>query len=114
MTLPEAPTLAVLPQSPLPSGPKTGVLGAALASAQPSVPALAAVYPTDASQQTLFRLPLALRQPEQVPHIAPHFVEQLRQQTQRNWCGAIPAVDTHTLDAGLRGWLTAGQCLYRP
>ena len=102
LTLPEALTLAVLPQSPsYRLEPKTGVLGAALTQARNRLfQRWQRVYPTDASQQTLFRLPLALRLPEQVPYIAPHFIEQLRLQTQqlvqRDTC-----VDT-TLDAGLQ------------
>ena len=102
MTLPEALTLAVLPQSPsYRLEPKTGVLGAALTQARNRLfQRWQRVYPTDASQQTLFRLPLALRQPEQVPYIAPHFIEQLRQQTQQ-LVQRDTRVDT-TLDAGLQ------------
>ena len=102
LTLPEALTLAVLPQSPsYRLEPKTGVLGAALTQARNRLfQRWQRVYPTDASQQTLFRLPLALRQPEQVPYIAPHFIEQLRQQTQQ-LVQRDTRVDT-TLDAGLQ------------
>ena len=70
------------------------------AGAQPSVPALAAGLPHRRQPATLFRLPLALRQPEQVPYIAPHFIEQLRQQTQQ-LVQRDTRVDT-TLDAGLQ------------
>ena len=65
LTLPEALTLAVLPQSPsYRLEPKTGVLGAALTQARNRLfQRWQRVYPTDASQQTLFRLPLALRLP---------------------------------------------------
>lgn len=102
LTLPEALTLAVLPQSPsYRLEPKTGVLGAALTQARNRLfQRWQQVYPTDASQQTLFRLPLALRQPEQVPYIAPHFIEQLRLQTQQ-LVQRDTRVDT-TLDAGLQ------------
>lgn len=102
LTLPEALTLAVLPQSPsYRLEPKTGVLGAALTQARNRLfQRWQRVYPTDASQQTLFRLPLALRQPEQVPYIAPHFIEQLRLQTQQ-LVQRDTRVDT-TLDAGLQ------------
>lgn len=82
LTLPEALTLAVLPQSPsYRLEPKTGVLGAALTQARNRLfQRWQRVYPTDTSQQTLFRLPLALRQPEQVPYIAPHFTLRQSQQ----------------------------------
>ena len=81
LTLPEALTLAVLPQSPsYRLEPKTGVLGVALTQARDRLfQRWQQVYATDSSQQALFRLPLALRQPEQMPYIAPHFIEQLRQ-----------------------------------
>ncbi|CAI2472738.1 Penicillin-binding protein 4 precursor [Serratia ficaria] len=85
LTLPEALTLAVLPQSPsYRLAPKTGVLGIALTQARSRLfQRWQNVYATDGSQRALFRLPLALRQPEQMPYIAPHFIEQLRRQTQK-------------------------------
>lgn len=85
LTLPEALTLAVLPQSPsYRLAPKTGVLGIALTQARSRLfQRWQNVYTTDGSQRALFRLPLALRQPEQMPYIAPHFIEQLRRQTQQ-------------------------------
>jgi penicillin-binding protein 1C len=102
LTLPEALTLAVLPQSPsYRLEPKTGVLGVALTQARDRLfQRWQQVYATDSSQQALFRLPLALRQPEQMPYIAPHFIEQLRQQTQQ-LVQRNSRVDT-TLDVGLQ------------
>lgn len=102
LTLPEALTLAVLPQSPsLRIDAKTGVLGAALTQARNRLfHAWQRKYATDSSQTALFKLPLALRQPELMPYIAPHFVEQLRQQNQQ-----IIRTDTRidtTLDANLQ------------
>lgn len=102
LTLPEALTLSVLPQSPsYRIDPKTGVLGSALTQARNRLfQRWQGVYATDSSQKALFQLPLALRQPEQMPYIAPHFIEQLRQQNQplvqRN-----TRIDT-TLDVGLQ------------
>lgn len=102
LTLPEALTLAVLPQSPsYRIDPKTGVLGAALTQARNRLfQRWQAHYETDSSQISLFRLPLALRQPEQMPYIAPHFIEQLRQQNQ-HLAGTDTRTDT-TIDAGLQ------------
>jgi penicillin-binding protein 1C len=102
LTLPEALTLAVLPQSPsYRLEPKTGVLGAALTQARHRLfQRWQQAYATDGSQRALFQLPLALRQPEQMPYIAPHFIEQLRQQTQQ-LVRRDTRVDT-TLDAGLQ------------
>lgn len=102
LTLPEALTLAVLPQSPsYRIDPKTGVLGVALTQARNRLfQRWQAHYETDSSQISLFRLPLALRQPEQMPYIAPHFIEQLRQQNQQ-LAGTDTRTDT-TIDAGLQ------------
>lgn len=102
LTLPEALTLSVLPQSPsYRIDPKTGVLGDALTQARNRLfQRWQGAYTTDSSQKALFQLPLALRQPEQMPYIAPHFIEQLRQQTQR-LVQHDTRVDT-TLDAGLQ------------
>ncbi|HHQ6536543.1 TPA: penicillin-binding protein 1C [Serratia fonticola] len=102
LTLPEALTLSVLPQSPsYRIDPKTGVLGQALTQARNRLfQRWQGVYSTDSSQRALFQLPLALRQPERMPYIAPHFIEQLRQQTQQ-----LVQLDTRvdtTLDAGLQ------------
>ncbi|AHG19225.1 penicillin-binding protein [Chania multitudinisentens RB-25] len=102
LTLPEALTLSVLPQSPsYRIDPKTGVLGNALTQARNRLfQRWQGIYATDSSQQALFQLPLALRQPEQMPYIAPHFIEQLRQQNppliQRD-----TRIDT-TLEVGLQ------------
>ncbi|WP_410014520.1 penicillin-binding protein 1C [Sodalis sp. C49] len=102
LTLPEALTLAVLPQSPryrIDAG--AGVLGALLSQARNRLfQRWQRHYGVDASQGALFRLPLALRQPERLPFIAPHFIEQLRQQNQR-YIGTDTRIDT-TLDAGLQ------------
>ena len=102
LTLPEAMTLAVLPQSPSNRiDPKTGVVGATLTQARNRLfLRWQAHYATDSSQLSLFRLPLAMRQPERMPYIAPHFIEQLRQQNPQ-----VIRTDTRidtTLDAGLQ------------
>lgn len=102
LNLPEALTLAVLPQSPsYRIDAKTGVLGTALTQARNLLfSRWQAHYATDSSQISLFKLPLALRQPENMPYIAPHFVEQIRQQNPQ-----VIRTDTRTdttLDAGLQ------------
>ena len=102
LTLPEALTLAVLPQSPsYRMTAKTGVPGPKLVQARNRLFARwQKYYPIDSSQIALFSLPLALRQPEQMPYIAPHFIEQLRQQTQQ-LVQTQNRIDT-TLDARLQ------------
>lgn len=102
LTLPEALTLSVLPQSPsYRVDDRTGVVGAALMQARNRLfQRWQAVYPTDSSQYALFQLPLALRQPERMPFIAPHFIEQLQLQNQR--IARSPQAIHSTLDAGLQ------------
>ncbi|MCS3431747.1 penicillin-binding protein 1C [Klebsiella sp. BIGb0407] len=102
LTLPEALTLAVLPQSPsYRMSAKTGEPGVKLVQARNRLFARWQKYtPTDSSQTALFSLPLVLRQPEQMPYIAPHFIEQLRQQT-RQLVQTQNRTDT-TLDARLQ------------
>ncbi|POP49861.1 penicillin-binding protein 1C [Superficieibacter electus] len=82
LTLPEALTLAVLPQSPrYRLGANNAVVSDRLMQARNRLfRRWQDHYPTDPNQRALFRLPLALRQPEQMPYIAPHFIEQFRQQ----------------------------------
>ncbi|MCG8710637.1 penicillin-binding protein 1C [Brenneria sp. 4F2] len=102
LTLPEALTLAVLPQSPsYRIDGDIGVLSPALTQARNRLfLRWRARYGADDSQLALFKLPLALRQPEGMPYIAPHFIEQLRQQNQQ-LTQADTRIDT-TLDAGLQ------------
>jgi len=102
LTLPEALTLAVLPQSPsYRMTAKTGVPGTRLVQARNRLfMRWQKHYPIDSSLISLFSLPLALRQPEQMPYIAPHFIEQLRQQTQQ-LVQTQNRIDT-TLDARLQ------------
>ncbi|MDX5630748.1 MULTISPECIES: penicillin-binding protein 1C [unclassified Brenneria] len=102
LTLPEALTLAVLPQSPsYRIDGNLGVLSAALTQARNRLfLRWRARYGADGGQLALFKLPLALRQPEGMPYIAPHFIEQLRLQNQQ-----LARIDTRidtTLDAGLQ------------
>lgn len=102
LTLLEALTLSVLPQSPsYRIDARSGVLGAALTQARNRLfYRWQKTYPTDSSQTALFQLPLALRQPEQLPYIAPHFIEQINQQNQR-LVQLDNRIDT-TLDANLQ------------
>ncbi|HEY4466582.1 MAG TPA: penicillin-binding protein 1C [Klebsiella sp.] len=86
LTLPEALTLAVLPQSPsFRSDSRTGVVGPALTKARNRLyQRWLASHPDDVSYAALFQLPLVLRQPEQMPYIAPHFIEQLQRRQRLN------------------------------
>ena len=97
LTLAEALTLAVLPQSPsLRINPRSDEVSPPLMQARNRLfQRWQQYYATDASQRALFSLPLALRQPQDLPFIAPHFIEQLQNGERQ------PRVDT-TLDAGLQ------------
>lgn len=97
LTLAEALTLAVLPQSPsLRINPRSDEVSPPLMQARNRLfQRWQQHYATDASQRALFSLPLALRQPQDLPFIAPHFIEQLQNGERQ------PRVDT-TLDAGLQ------------
>ncbi|KAA8999077.1 penicillin-binding protein 1C [Affinibrenneria salicis] len=102
LTLPEALTLAVLPQSPGNRMTRDSrVAGPALSEARNRLYRRWLVrHPQDVSLAALFRLPLALRQPEAMPFSAPHFIEQL-QQSRRQQALNGQRVDT-TLDASLQ------------
>lgn len=102
LTLPESLTLAVLPQSPrYRLGANNNVVSTRLMQARNRLfQRWQKHYPTDASQISLFSLPLALRQPEQMPYSAPHFIEQFRQQYPQ-YAHQETRIDT-TLDARLQ------------
>lgn len=84
LTLPELMTLAVLPQSPtLRLQDKSGLVGEQLFQARNRLFKRWQIeHPDSAEYEALFSLPLHLRQPEQLPFIAPHFVDQLIQANQ--------------------------------
>ncbi|MGL4858263.1 MAG: penicillin-binding protein 1C, partial [Enterobacteriaceae bacterium] len=102
LTLAEALTLAVVPQSPYYRIDKTtGIVGKKLQASRNRLFARwKALYGADKSQDALFHLPLAMRQPEQMPFIAPHFVEQLQRQYRLQ--AYRPAAVTTTLDTALQ------------
>lgn len=102
LTLPEALTLSVLPQSPsYRLDKKTGVVGESLTKARNQLfVRWQEKYVTDPFQQALFSLPLILRQPEQMPFVAPHFVEQIMARHYAN--GSSPTSINTTLDANLQ------------
>ncbi|TNY27696.1 penicillin-binding protein 1C [Fulvimonas soli] len=80
LTLPEALTLAVVPQDPSRRlrAPRQGVINPPLAEARNRLYARwLRRHPRDAAWAPLFRLPLALRPLSQLPFEAPHAVEQV-------------------------------------
>ncbi|SES77158.1 penicillin-binding protein 1C [Thorsellia anophelis] len=82
LTLPEILTLAVLPQSPsLRLKDKSGLVGERLVNARNRLYSRwVELYPDDRQYEDFFSLPLKLRQPEQLPFIAPHFTDMLKLQ----------------------------------
>ncbi|MDR1285180.1 MAG: penicillin-binding protein 1C [Campylobacteraceae bacterium] len=79
LTLPEALTLAVLPQSPSYRIDKnTGYVGEKLTKARDELfEKWQNEFEVDNLTKALFKLPFSLRQPENLPFIAPHFTQQL-------------------------------------
>lgn len=79
LTLPESLVLSVLPQSPSYRIDKnSGYVGEKLTKARNELfEKWRDVYGTDEFTSALFNLPFTLRQPENIPFRAPHFVEQL-------------------------------------
>lgn len=84
VNLPEALTLMVLPQSPTYRVDKlTGVAGTALVNARNRLfLRWLENDPVDDNISALFNQPLIMRQPEKLPFIAPHFINQIIQQSQ--------------------------------
>ncbi|HZP67160.1 MAG TPA: penicillin-binding protein 1C [Rudaea sp.] len=81
LTLPEALTLAVLPQDPSRRAREEAgetTIGPRLVAARARLfRRWLRAHPDDAAQAALFQLPLALRPPERLPFAAPHFVEEV-------------------------------------
>jgi len=79
LNLQEALTLAVLPQSPSYRIDKnTGIVEKGLQEARNRLfTSWKKTYLTTSFDEALFKLPLTLKQPEQLPFLAPHFVDRL-------------------------------------
>lgn len=79
LNLQEALTLAVLPQSPSYRIDKnTGIVEKGLQEARNRLfTSWKKIYLTTSFDEALFKLPLTLKQPEQLPFLAPHFVDRL-------------------------------------
>lgn len=103
LTLPEALTLAVIPQEPSRPLQSNGVLiNPALAQARNRLYAQwLRKHPRDASLKPLFALPLTLRPLARLPFEAPHAMDQLLT-AQRTSGDALPPIVTTTVDLGLQ------------
>ena len=81
VSLPEALTLAVIPQDPsqrVREAADSGLINPKLAKARSRLfDRWIAKHPEDAASAPLMRLPLQLREPEHLPFAAPHFVEEV-------------------------------------
>ena len=102
LTLPEALTLAVLPQSPsYRIDSTTGIVSPALSQARNQLYLRwLEHHPADRNMEALFQLPLTLRQPEKMPFISPHFIEQIQREKQQQ--AIVQPVITTTLDKNLQ------------
>jgi penicillin-binding protein 1C len=105
LSLPEALTLAVIPQEPARGLPGkvngSSVIDKALKLSRGRLFARwVATHPADASAQPLFELPLRLRPLSQLPFEAPHFVDQVL--AERRLDGDEEMRVSTTLDLGLQ------------
>ncbi len=107
LTLPEALTLAVLPQAPTRRGrlragehAEASYAGAGLSAARARLYARwRQRHPVDAAQDAAMALPVSLRAPRALPFLAPHFVERVI--GERSLHPAAPRLST-TLDLRLQ------------
>lgn len=83
LSLPEALTLAVLPQSPsFRIDKQEGVLGDNLVKARNNLfKQYEVLYDVDDFTKSLFKLKFSLRQPERLPFIAPHYISQIENES---------------------------------
>ncbi len=94
LTLPEALTLAVLPQAParrgrLAAGADGSEIGPALRAARDRLYArFSEAHPADSSNDALISLPLRLRAPRELPFYAPHYVERVLAERWRHGGGS--------------------------
>lgn len=102
LSLPEALTLAVLPQNPSLRGViHGGIANPRLIAARNALYARwLRAHPTARTEAALFRLPLAMRSPRQLPFRAPWFVDQVL--ARRTPAGRPATWQRTTLDLGLQ------------
>ena len=80
LSLPEALSLCVIPQNPVKRNPTTPEGYARLKAARNSLfERWVETRPADVAQKIFFDLPMSIRSPEELPFIAPHFVNELDQ-----------------------------------
>ncbi len=84
LSLPEALTLAVIPQNPNKRNPTTSSGYQHLLQARQNLfQRWLADHPSDVSKETFFSMPLNVRPPEDLPFLAPHFVNHVKQKMSR-------------------------------
>lgn len=77
ISLPEALTLAVIPQYPAQRGPTLSRLQSLKETRDALFKRWLLTYPNDATQKALITLPLQLQSIQQLPFLAPHFVDDV-------------------------------------
>ena len=104
LTLPEALTLAVLPQAParrgrLAAGAEGAQIGPALRAARDRLYArYRQAHPLDSSNDALISLPLRLRAARELPFQAPHFVERVLAERWRRGGGEVQLISSLDLE----------------
>lgn len=99
LSLPEALSLAVIPQNPSARNPTTQSGREQLASARSRLfDAWIGAHPDDRKRASQFDLALQFRSPEQLPFIAPHLTERLEAELPATTIGPVQT----TIDIGLQ------------
>ena len=91
LSLPEALTLAVIPQNPNKRNPTLALNSTDLLSARKRLfNRWLEAYPEDQSKAVQFDLPFAVRTPEELPFLAPHFVNYVESERSQWDSGYVP------------------------
>lgn len=104
LSLPEALTLAVIPQNPNKRNPTTAKGYASLLLARENLfQRWLENHPQDIRRRTHFELPLKVRSPEALPFLAPHFVNYVNQKMSRWDSGYVNTTIDINLQKTLEG-----------
>ncbi|MBV1922289.1 MAG: transglycosylase domain-containing protein, partial [Pseudomonadales bacterium] len=112
LSLPEALTLAVIPQNPNKRNPTTSTGYQHLLQARHNLfQRWLEDYPSDISKETFFTLPLNVRPPEELPFLAPHFVNHIKQNMSRWQHGYInttlDSIQQRSLEKGISHYVSS-------
>ena len=112
LSLPEALTLAVIPQNPNKRNPTTSSGYQHLLQARQNLfQRWLEDHPSDVSKETFFSMPLKVRPPENLPFLAPHFVNHIKQNMSRWDHGyvntTLDSVQQQSLEKGISHYVSS-------